>query len=100
MHLDILLSLRAIVDTTLPELRAFAPEEKSDQCDPDYTSDAMLEIADCYTASNNPSDMPHDSDEEDFSQLPDRGRSFSQESIPGAGRAPGDVAGDRNLMSP
>ena len=57
----------------------------------------MLVIADCYTASNNPGDMPDDSDEKAFSQLPDHGRSFSQESIPGAGRALGDVAGDTAL---
>jgi len=36
--------------------------------------------------------MQHDSDEEDLSQPPDRGRQSSQESIPGAGRALGDVA--------
>jgi len=42
MHHDILLSLRAIVDTTLPELRAFAPDEKSNQGDSDYESDPML----------------------------------------------------------
>ena len=97
MHHDILLSLRAIVDTTLPGLRAFAPNENSNQCDSDYESDPMLEIADCYAASNDPGDMQHDSDEEDFSQPPDRGRPSSQESIPGAGRALGDVAGYTEL---
>ena len=92
MHHDILLSLHAIVDTTLPGLRAFAPEEHSDQGDSDHESDPMLEIADCYAASNDPGDMHHDSNEEDLSQLPDRGRPSSQESIPGAGRALSDVA--------
>ena len=97
MHHDILLSLRAIVDTTLPGLRAFALDENSDQGDSDYESDPMLEIADCYAASNDPGDMQHDSDEEDFSQPLDRGRPSSQESIPGAGRALGDVAGYTEL---
>ena len=57
----------------------------------------MLEIADSYAASNDPGDMPHDSDEEDFSQPPDSRRPSSQESIPGAGRALGDVAGYTEL---
>ena len=84
-HHDILLSLCAIVDTTLPRLRAFAPDENSDENHSDYESDPMPEIADCYTASNDPGDMQHDSDKEEFSQPPDRGRPSSQESIPGAG---------------
>ena len=45
------------MDTTLPGLRAFAPGENSDQCDSDNESDPMLEIADCYAASNDPGDM-------------------------------------------
>ena len=87
------------MDTTLPGLRAFAPDENSDQCNLDYESDPMLVIADCYGASNNPGDMQHDSDEENFAQPPDGGRPSSQESIPGASRALGsDVAGYTNLM--
>ena len=97
MHHDILSSIPAIVDTTLPGLRAFAPDESSDQGDSAYESDPMLEIADCYSASNDPGDMQHDSDKEDLSQPPDRGRPSSQESIPGAGRALGDVAGYTKL---
>ena len=57
IHHDILLSLRGIVDTTLQGLRAFAPDENSHQCDSDYKSDPMLEIADCFAASNDPSDI-------------------------------------------
>jgi len=72
------------VDTTLPGLRAFALGENSDQGESDYKSDPMLEIADCYAASNDPGDMQHDSDEEDLSQQPDCGRPSSQETIPGA----------------
>ena len=97
MQHDILLSLRVIVDTTLPGLSTFALNENSDQGDSDYESDPMLEIADCYTASNDPGDMQHDSDEEDFSQPPDRGRPSSPECIPAAGRAHGDVAGYTEL---
>jgi len=97
MHHDILLSLRAILDTTLPGRRAFAPDENSDQSDSDYESDPMMEIADCYAASNDPGDMQHDSDEEDLSQPPDSRRPSSQETIPGAGRALGDVAGYTEL---
>jgi len=58
----------------------------------------MLEIADCYAASNDPGDIQHDSDVEDLSQRPDRGRSSSQDSIPGAGRALRDVAGYTELI--
>ena len=97
MYHDILLSRRAILDTTLPGLRSFSLDENSDQGDSDYESDLMLEIANCYAASNDPGDMQHDSDEEDFSQPPDRGRPSSQEGIRGAGRALGDVAGYTEL---
>ena len=60
MHHDILLSLRAIVDTTLPGLRVFARDENSDQGDSDYESDLILEIAYCYTASNDSGNIQHD----------------------------------------
>ena len=91
IHHDILLSLRAIVDTILPGLRAFAPDENSHHCHFDYKFDPMLKIADCYVASNNPGDIQHDSDKEDISLPPDCGRPSSQESIPGAGRVLRDV---------
>ena len=94
---DILLSLRAIVDPTLPGLWAFVPDENSEQRDSDYKSDPMLEITDCYRASNDPGDMQHDTDEEDFSKPPDRVRPSSQESMAGAGRAVRDVAGYTEL---
>ena len=97
MHHDIVLSLRLIVVTALPGLRALASVQNSDQCDSDYESDAMLEIADCYTASNDPSDMQHDSGEYDFFQQPDREHPFSPEIILGAGRALGDLAGYKEL---
>ena len=81
------------MDTTLPQLRAFAPAKNSDQGNSDYESDPMLQIGDCYAASSDPGDMQHDWDEEGFSQPPHRGHRSSQESIAGAGRALGDVAG-------
>ena len=93
MHNDIPLSLPAILDRTLTGLRAFAPDESCDQRDSEYESDPMLEIADCYAASDDSGDMQHDSDKEDLSQPLDRGRPSSQESIPGTGRAVGEVAG-------
>ena len=75
----------------------FAPNEKSNLCDADYESDSMLEIADCYAPSNDPSDRNHDLDDENFSQPPDCRCPSTQESIPDAGRAPGDVAGYMEL---
>ena len=77
--------------------RAFAPDENSNQCDSGYESDPMLEIADCYAASNDPGDMQHDSDEEDLSQPPDREPPSSQGSILGTGSALGDLAGYTEL---
>ena len=85
------------MDTTLPGLRVFAPDENCDQGDSDYESDQMLEIADSYAASNDPGDMQHDSDEEDFSQPPDSERPSSEKSIPGTSRALGDIAGYTEL---
>ena len=35
------------MDTTLPGLRVFAPDENSDLGDSEYESDTMLEIVDC-----------------------------------------------------
>jgi len=66
MHLDILLSLRAVVDPTFPD-------ENIDQSDSDYESDLMMEIADCHGACHDLDDIQHESDLEDVSQPPDRG---------------------------
>ena len=97
MHYDFRFSLSAIVDTTLPGLRAFTPDENSIQCDSDYESNPMLEIADCYAASNDPSDLQYNSEKEDFSQPPDRRHPSSQETVPGAGRALGNITGYMEL---
>ena len=101
MHHDILLSLSAIVDTSLPGLRAFTPDENCDLYDLDYESNLMLEIADCYAASNNPGDnMQHDSDEKDFSKPQDYRRPSSQESIPSLAEHSAMLLAIRNLMRP
>ena len=57
----------------------------------------MLDIADCYTPSNSPGDMQHDSDKQDFFQPPDLWGPSSHESIPGAGRVLGEGARDMKL---
>ena len=100
MHHDILLSLRGIVETTLPGLRAFAPDETSDQGDLDYESDPMLGIADCYAASNDPGDMQHDSDEEDLSQPPDRGAHRVKRVFQALAEHSAMLLAIRNLISP
>ena len=76
----------------------FAPDENSDRGDADYESDLIREIADCYAASNHPGDMQHNSDKKDLAQPPDCGRPSRQESIPGAGRALGNVGGYTKLI--
>lgn len=96
IHLDIVLSLRAIADATSPGLPVFVPDENINQSDSDYESDHWLEVADCHSASSesdddDDDDMQNDSDAEDVSHPPVRGRPSSQETIPGAGRALGDV---------
>ena len=67
IHHAIVLSLRTIVDNTLPGLMAFMSNENCDQGDSDYEPESMLEIPDCYAASNDPVYIQHYSDEEDFS---------------------------------
>ena len=88
------------MDTTLPGLRAFAPDENSDQGDSDYESDPMLEIADCYAASNDPGDMQHDSDAEDFSQPPDRRRHPVKKVFQALAEHSAMLLATTNLMSP
>jgi len=62
-----------------------------------YDSDPGLEIADIHTASGEIDDIPNDSDTEHVSHPPVRARSSSQETIPGAGRPLGEVAGYTEL---
>ena len=93
MHLDIVLSLRAIADPTSgsPRPTAFISDGNINRSDSDYESDPGLEIADCRVACNEIDDIEHDSDAEDISRPPTRGSPSSKETIPGAGRPFGDV---------
>jgi len=98
MHLDIVLSLNAIADTASSMARpTFVRDELENMTDSDYESDPRLEIAGIHTASGEIDDMPNDSDIEDVSHRPVRARPSGQETIPGAGRPLGEVAGYTEL---
>jgi len=93
MHLDIVRSLCANADLTLPGPPAFVCDENINQSDSDYKSNYRLEIADCRAASSKiDDDMQKNSAAEDVSHPPVCGHPPSQESISGAGRALSDVA--------
>src|SRR5437868_13613817 len=112
MHSDIL-SLQAIVEQTLRVPTAFVRGENPNQTnisitnrplgdlsDSDYESDPSPEIIDCnsYSASDTTDDdIRYDSDGEDIFQPPAQGCPLSQQTIPGAGRILGDVAGYAEL---
>jgi len=98
MHLDIVLSLNAIADTASSTARpTFVRDELENMTVSDYDSDPGLEIADIHTASGEIDDIPNDSDTEDVSHPPVRTRHSGQETIPGAGRPLGEVAGYTEL---
>jgi len=96
MHLDIVLSLTAIADAASmgPTL---VRDELENLTDSDYESDCRLEIPDFHAASGEIDDMQNDSDTEDVSHPPVRVRPSGQETIPGAGRPVGEVAGYTEL---
>jgi len=96
MHLDIVLSLSAIVDPASMG-PTFVRDELENLTDSDYESDCGLEIPDFYTASGEIDDMQNDSDTEDVADPPVRGRPSGQETLPGAGRPLGEVAGYTEL---
>jgi hypothetical protein len=112
MHSDIL-SLQATVEQTLRVPTAFVRGKNPNQTnisitnrplgdlsDSDYESDPSPEIIDCdsYSASDTTDDdIRYDSDGEDIFQPPAQGRPLSQQTIPGAGRILGDVAGYAEL---
>src|SRR5437588_2333510 len=75
MHLDIVLSLRAIADPTSgsPRPTAFISDGNINRSDSDYESDPGLEIADCRVACNEIDDIEHDSDTEDIPDPPRAG---------------------------
>ena len=92
MHLDIVLSLSAIADAASIG-PTFVHDELESLTDSDYKSDCRLEIPDFPTASGEIDDMQNDSDTEDVSHPPVRVRPSGQETIPGASRPLGEVAG-------
>jgi len=96
MHLDIVLSLSAIADTASMGPN-FVRDELENLTDSDYESDCRIEIPNFHTASGEIDDMQNDSDTEDVSHPPVRVRPSGQETIPGAGRPLGEVAGYTEL---
>jgi len=98
MHLDIVLSLNAIADVASSMARpTFVRDELENMTDSDYESDPGLEIADFYTARGEIDDMHNDSDTQDNYHPPVCARSSGQDSIPGASRPLGEVAGYTEL---
>jgi len=96
MHLDIVLSLSAIADAASMG-PTFVRDELENLTNSDYESDCRLEMPDFHTASGEIDDMQNDSDTEDVSHPPVRVHPAGQETIPGAGRPVGEVAGYTEL---
>jgi len=98
MDLDIVLSLNAIADAASSTARpTFVCDKLENMTNSDCESDPGLEIANIHTASGEIDDMHNYSDTEDVSHPPVRTRPSGQETIPGAGRPLGDVAGYTEL---
>jgi len=92
MLLDIVRSLSAIPDTA--SMRStFVRDELQNLNDSDYESNCRLEIPHFHTASGEIDAMQNDSDTEEVIHPPVRVHSSGQETIPGAGRPLGEVAG-------
>ena len=98
MHLDIVLSLNAIADAGSSTVRpTFVRDVLENMTHSDHESDPGLEITDIHTTRGEIDDMHNDSDTEDVSHPPVRARPSGQETIPGAGRPLGEVAGYTGL---
>jgi len=98
MHLDIVLSLKAIADAASSTAQpTFVRDELENMTDSDYESDPGLEIADIHSASGDIDDMDNDSHREDVSHPLVRARPSGQETIPCAGRPLSEVAGYTEL---
>jgi len=100
MHLDIGLSLNAIVDTAFSTpWPTIVHDELENRMDSDYESDPGLEITDIYipTWSGEIDDIYNHSDTEDVSHPPALKRPSSQETITRAGRPLSEVAGYTEL---
>jgi len=96
MHLDIIRSLSAIADAASMG-PTFVRDELENLTDSDYESDWRLEIPDFHKASGQIDDMQNNSDTEEVYHLPARLHNSGQETIPGAGRLLGEVAGYTEL---
>jgi len=96
IDLDIVLSLSAIADAASMG-PTFVRDELENLTDSDYGSDCRLEIPDFHTASGEIYDMPNDSDTEDISHPPFHVPPSRQETILGACRPLGEVAGYTEL---
>ena len=86
MHLDIVLSLRvhATADQGSLQPTAFRRHEDVDPDDSDYESDPVLQIEDQGAYNDIGNDRQDNSDKEDTSEPPARGRLSSHEIIPAA----------------
>jgi len=96
MHLDIVLSLSVIAEAASMG-PTFVRDERENLTDSDDESDCRLEIPNFHTASGDRDDMLNDSDTEVVSHPPVRVRPSGQETIPGARRPRGEVAGYTEL---
>jgi len=96
MHLDIVLSLSAIVDTASMGT-TFVRDEFENLTHSDYEFHSRREVPDFDTASGERDDIQNDSDTEEVSHAPVRLRPSGQETIGGAGRPLGEVAGYTEL---
>jgi len=98
MHLDIVLSLKAIADAASSTAQPpFVRDELETMTDSDYESDPGLEIANIHSASGDIDDLDNDSHTEDVSHPVVRARPSGQETIPSAGRPLTEVAGYTEL---
>jgi len=98
MQLDIVLSLNTIADAACSKAPpTFGPYELENMTDSDSESDPGLEIGDIHIVSGEIDDKHNDSDREDVSNPRVRSRPSGQETIPGAGRPLGKVAGYTEL---
>ena len=75
----------------------FVRDELENLTGSDYESDCRLEILDFHTASGEIDDMQNGTDTEDVSHPPVSARPSCQETMPGAGRPHGEVAGYTEL---
>ena len=98
MYLDILLSFNPIAEAASSMARPTFIRDKLENISvSDYESEVGRAIAGIHIASGERDDMHQDSDTEHVSHPPVRARPSGQETIPGAGRLHGEVAGYTEL---